>query len=193
MAPHSSTLAWKIPWVVEPGRLQSMGSLRIRHDWATSLSLFTFMHWRRKWHPHSSTLAWRIPGMGEPGWLTSMGLHRAGHHWSDLAAAAGNQGSQQTPYLPSLLAWPRSPVSPRKVLVHTVGTPDFGAAIGGTGPRIAWHHSSQGFHFPVHRTTAHKEEVLNGYKSYQPCAYTHRPSTERTGKKSLPSFSLEGF
>ena len=51
MAPHSSTLAWKIPWMEEPGRLQSMGSLRVGHDWATSLSLFTFMHWRRKWQP----------------------------------------------------------------------------------------------------------------------------------------------
>ena len=51
MAPHSSTLGWKIPWVEELGRLQSMGSLRVGHDWATSLSLFTFMHWRRKWQP----------------------------------------------------------------------------------------------------------------------------------------------
>ena len=51
MAPHSSTLAWKIPWMEEPGRLQSMGLLRVRHDWATSLSFFTFMHWRRKWKP----------------------------------------------------------------------------------------------------------------------------------------------
>ena len=51
MAPHSSTLAWKIPWMEEPGRLQSMGSLGVGHDWATSLSLFTFMHWRRKWQP----------------------------------------------------------------------------------------------------------------------------------------------
>ena len=51
MAPHSSTLAWKIPWMETPGRLQSMRSLRVRHDWATSFSLFTFMHWRRKWHP----------------------------------------------------------------------------------------------------------------------------------------------
>ena len=49
MAPHSSTLAWKIPWTEEPGSLQSMSLLRVRHDWATSLSLFTFMHWRRKW------------------------------------------------------------------------------------------------------------------------------------------------
>ena len=50
-APYSSTLAWKIPWMEEPGRLQSMGSLRVRHDWATSLSLFTFLHWMRKWQP----------------------------------------------------------------------------------------------------------------------------------------------
>ena len=51
MAPHSSTLAWKIPWMEGPGGLQSMGSWRVRHDWAISLSLFTFMHWRRKWQP----------------------------------------------------------------------------------------------------------------------------------------------
>ena len=51
MAPHSSTLAWKIPWMEEPGRVQSMGSLRVGHDSVTSLSLFTFMHWRRKWQP----------------------------------------------------------------------------------------------------------------------------------------------
>ena len=51
MACHSSTLAWKIPWTEEPDRLQSMGWPRVRHDWATSLSLFTFMHWRRKWQP----------------------------------------------------------------------------------------------------------------------------------------------
>ena len=51
MAAHSSPLAWKIPWTEEPGGLQPMGSLRVGHDWATSLSLFTFMHWRRKWQP----------------------------------------------------------------------------------------------------------------------------------------------
>ena len=51
MALYSSTLAWKIPWTEEPGRLQSMGSLRVGHDWPTSLLLFTFMHWRRKWQP----------------------------------------------------------------------------------------------------------------------------------------------
>ena len=51
MATHSSTLAWKIPWMEGPGRLQSMGSLGVGYGWATSLSLFTFMHWRRKWQP----------------------------------------------------------------------------------------------------------------------------------------------
>ena len=51
MATHSSTLAWKIPWMEEPGRLQSLRLWRVGHNWATSLSLFTFMHWRRKWQP----------------------------------------------------------------------------------------------------------------------------------------------
>ena len=51
MAPHSSTVAWKIPWTEEPGRPQSVGSWRVGHNWATSLSLFTFMHWKRKWQP----------------------------------------------------------------------------------------------------------------------------------------------
>ena len=74
MAPHSSTFAWEIPWTQEPGRLQSMGSWRVRHDWATSLSLFPFMHWRKEMATHSSVLAWRIPGTGKPGGLPSMGL-----------------------------------------------------------------------------------------------------------------------
>ena len=64
MAPHSSTLAWKTPWIEEPGRLQSMGSLRIWHDWATSLSLFTFMHWRRKWQPTPVFLPGESQGQG---------------------------------------------------------------------------------------------------------------------------------
>ena len=64
MAPHSSTLAWKIPWTGEPGGLQSMGSWRVRHDWATSLSLFTFMHWRRKWQPTPVFLPGESQGRG---------------------------------------------------------------------------------------------------------------------------------
>ena len=64
MAPHSSTLAWKIPWTEEPGRLQSMGSLGVGHNWATSLSLFTFMHWRRKWQPTPVFLPGESQGQG---------------------------------------------------------------------------------------------------------------------------------
>ena len=64
MAPHSSTLAWKIPWMEEPGGLQSMGSLRVGHDWATSLSLFTVMHWRRQWQPTPVFLPGESQGRG---------------------------------------------------------------------------------------------------------------------------------
>ena len=65
---HASTLAWKIPWTEEPGRLKSMRSLRVEYNWATSLSLFIFMHWRRKWQPAPVFLA------GESqGWQSLMG------------------------------------------------------------------------------------------------------------------------
>ena len=64
MAPHSSTLAWKIPWPEEPGRLQSMGLLRVRDDGATSLSVFTFMRWRRKWQPTPVFLPGESQGQG---------------------------------------------------------------------------------------------------------------------------------
>ena len=64
LATHSSTLAWKIPWMEEPRRLQSMGSLRVGHDWVTSLSLFTFMHWRRKWQPTPVFLPGESQGWG---------------------------------------------------------------------------------------------------------------------------------
>ena len=87
MAPHSSTLAWKIPWTDESGGLQSMGSQRVGHNWATSLSLFTFMHWKRKWQPTPVFL----PGESR-GWGSLMGCRlwgrRVGHNWCDLAAAA---------------------------------------------------------------------------------------------------------
>ena len=64
MAPHSSTFAQKIPWMEEPGALQSMGSLGVRHHRATSLSLFTFLHWRRKWQPTPVFLPGESQGRG---------------------------------------------------------------------------------------------------------------------------------
>ena len=80
MAPHSTTLAWQIPWTEEPGRLQSMGSAKSR----TRLSDFTFtFHFHaleKEMATHSSVPAWRIPGTGEPGGLLSMGSYRVGHN-----------------------------------------------------------------------------------------------------------------
>ena len=76
MAPHSSTLAWKIPWMEESGGLQSMRSLRVGHDFAFS---FHFPALEKEMATHSSVLAWRIPGMGEPDGLPFMGSHRVRH------------------------------------------------------------------------------------------------------------------
>ena len=77
-APHSSTLAWKIPWMEEPGRLQSMGLWRVGHDWTTSLSLFTFKHWRRKWQPTPVFLPGETQGQG-----SLVGCHLWGRTESD--------------------------------------------------------------------------------------------------------------
>ena len=76
MAPHSSSLAWKIPWTEEPGRLQSMGSLRVGHDFTFAFHFHTL---EKEMAAHSSVLALRIPGTGELGGLLSMGSQRAGH------------------------------------------------------------------------------------------------------------------
>ena len=94
-----------IPWMEEPGRLQSTGSLGVGHDWATSISLFTFHALEEEMATHSSVLAWRIPGTGEPGGLLSMESHRVRHDWSDLAAAAAaaNKGAVQKTLRFSLL------------------------------------------------------------------------------------------
>ena len=105
MAPHSSIVARKIPWREEPGGLQSMGSLRVRHDWATSLSLSTFMHWRRKWQPTPVFL----PGESH-GWRSLVGC-RVGHDWSDLAAAANSRmalriNRVQSKLPPNMPLWP---------------------------------------------------------------------------------------
>ena len=87
MAPHSGTLALKIPWMEESGRLQSMRSLRVGHDWVTSLSLFIFMHWRRKWQPTPVFFPGESQGRGSLVGCRLWG-RTVGHDWSDLAAAA---------------------------------------------------------------------------------------------------------
>ena len=82
MATHSSTLAWKIPWTEEPGGLQCMGSRRVGHDLATSPSLFTFMHWRRKWQPTPVFLPGESQGRG-----SLVGCHPVGHTELDTTEA----------------------------------------------------------------------------------------------------------
>ena len=79
MAPHSSTLAWKIPWTEKPGRLQSMGLLRVKTQLSNFTLTFHFHALEKEMATHSNVLAWRIPGTGEPGGLLSMGSHRVGH------------------------------------------------------------------------------------------------------------------
>ena len=76
MATHSSILAWRITWTEEPGRLQSMGLLRVGHDFTFT---FHFHALEEEMATHSSVLAWTIPGTGEPGGLQSLGSHRVGH------------------------------------------------------------------------------------------------------------------
>ena len=90
MAPHSITLAWKIPWMEEPGRLQSMGSLRVGHNSVTSLSLFTFMYWRRKWQPTLVFLSGESQGQ-----QSLVGCHLWGCKESDTTEATQQQQQQQ--------------------------------------------------------------------------------------------------
>ena len=79
MAPHSSTLAWKILWTEEPGRLQSMGLLKSQTRLSDFPVTFHFHALEKEMATHSSVPAWRIPGTGEPGALPSMRSHRVGH------------------------------------------------------------------------------------------------------------------
>ena len=90
MAPHSSTLAWKIPWTEEPDGPQSMGSLRVRQDSAISLSLFSFMHWRRKWQPTPVFLPGESQGRG-----SLVGCRLWGHTESDMTEETQQQQQQQ--------------------------------------------------------------------------------------------------
>ena len=79
MAPHSSPLAWKIPWTGKPGRLQSTGFANSQTRLSDLTFTFHFHALEKEMPTHSSVLVWRIPGMGEPGGLPSMGSHRVGH------------------------------------------------------------------------------------------------------------------
>ena len=99
MAPHSSTLSWKIPGTEEPGGLQSVGSLRVEHDWVNShsLSLFTFMHWRRKWQPTPVSL----PGESHDGgacWAAVYGVAQSRTRLKGLSSSSRQHIKRQRHY-----------------------------------------------------------------------------------------------
>ena len=115
MSPHSSTLAWKIPWTEEPGRLKSMVSHRVRHDWATSLSLFTFMPWRRKWQPTPCSCL-ENPRDGGAWWAAVYGVARSRTWLKWLSSSSSSIPS--FPYikiLPHYLSFPSG-----TPLIHTL-------------------------------------------------------------------------
>ena len=92
MAPHSSTLAWKIPWTEGPGRLQSMGLLGVGHDWATWLYFFTFMHWRRKWQPTPVFLPGESQGWGA-WWAAVSGVAQSRTRLKQLSSSSSSNVS----------------------------------------------------------------------------------------------------
>ena len=123
MATHSSTLAWKTPWTEEPGRLQSMGLRRVGHDWVTSLSLFTFMHWRRKWQPTPVFLPGESQGRG-----SLVGCRLWGHTESDTTEAMQQQQQHRrkwtgyvSKYLWNIMVIPFLKLSPVKTRRQTKG------------------------------------------------------------------------
>ena len=132
MAPHSSTLAWKIPWTEEPGGLRSMGSLS-RAQLSDFTFIFHFHALEKEMATHSSVLAWRVPGTGEPGGLLSTGLHRVRHNWSDLAAAASLKTNKLNYlFFPTL-------TFPYNILCSAL----FYMPIFGDHPRLYLHHDSE--------------------------------------------------
>ena len=90
MAPHSSTLAWRIPWTEEPGRLWSVEWLRVGHDLVTSLSLFTFMPWRRKWQP-TPVFCLENPRDGGAWWAAVCGVTQSRTRLKQLSSCSSSK------------------------------------------------------------------------------------------------------
>ena len=101
MAHQTSTLAWKIPWTEEPSGLQSMGSWRVGHDWATSLSLFTFLHWRRKWQPTPVFLPRENPRDGGAWWAAVHAVAQSRTWLKRLSSSS----SSSTEFIVSCMCW----------------------------------------------------------------------------------------
>ena len=113
MATHSRTLVWKIPWTEESGRLQSMGSQRVRRDWETSLSLLTFMHWRRKWQPTPVFLPGESQGRGSllgcRLWVAQNRTRLKRLRSSSSRNLTGQKKKKKKISLGTLQAWPLTP------------------------------------------------------------------------------------
>ena len=124
---HSSTLAWKIPWMEEPGRLLSMGSLRVGHNWVTSLSLFTFVDWRRKWQPTPVFLPGESQGWGSlvgclPGASVRNSAHGKGHEEGGFGICKAGLSLRKPPF-PSI--YPPKPESTYFTVSCSHHTSDF--------------------------------------------------------------------
>ena len=104
MAPHSSTLAWKIPWMEESGRLQSMRSLGVGHNWTTSLWLFTFIHWRRKWHPLQYSCL-EDPRDGGAWWTAVCGIAQSQTRLKRLSSSSSSRLEKEMATRSSVLTW----------------------------------------------------------------------------------------
>ena len=108
MATNFSTLAWQIPWMEEPGRLQSMESLGVRHNWATSL--FTFMHWRKHGNPLQCSCL-ENPRDGGAWWASIYGVAQSRIRLKRLSTSSSSR--LVMPFLPRskrlLVSWLQSP------------------------------------------------------------------------------------
>ena len=163
MTTHSSTLAWKIPWMEEPGRLQSMGSLGVRHDWATSLSLFTFMHWRGKWQP----IPVFLPGESQDG----------GAWWAAVSGVAQSQTRLKRLSSSSSRAYRRAVKnqdSAFEVCMHV--------------HRLAYSHPHP--HLPPCSSTVERQQTRNSLVFWLACQHTPWPALGPCSSSSCSGTAL---
>ena len=146
---HRSTLAWKIPWTEEPGRLQSMGSLGVGHDWVTSLSLFTFMHWRRKWQLQCSCL--ENPRDGGAWWAAVSGVAQSQTRLKWLSSMHCSGEGNGTPLQCSCLENPRDGGA-------------WWAAVSGVAQSRIWLKWLSGSGSSMHHRKLHVNWVLDNFK-----------------------------
>ena len=168
MAPHSSTLAWKIPRTEEPGGLQSMGSLRVGHDWETSISLFTFLHWRRKWQPTPVFLPGESQGQGA-WWAAVYGVAQSRTQLKRLSSSSRGihltpGGWHENPLWYSCL---ENPLGPRNM----VGYSPHGCKESDMTKEVRTHRPSCIWHISMNQYTSLHIQCI--YVSIHVCAYVY--------------------